>query len=465
MPINDGIYTELTFDDALTDIIDNAPDSIIFAPGNPPELVLANMFAEARVKVDTLIGETLAALMSPVGAMIDLQNPNNPRRLATKTIGTLKIVNTSGSPQTINPDTVFTASTGQQYIFGVSSLVLTAGGTGYASVTAVDAGIGGNIPANRTFTAAGYSDLTITNPVMWSNGCDAESDARYYQRVTLAKTEYGSQVSSVAAENELKAIYPAARIYANKSVVAESTPVPVPGNGYNCVVMTPNGIYENVAVMSEIFTILSNRFEFVNSQNTGDARHVVMSGTVYVSAVPQSYYYTVAQNVEATITATINVRFTNGTHATERASQAVDFAAFFIERLMSYLSGVDGTTNVTYIDADDVSTVIPVTIAADLGAIDPIAPAFGIAAIRDLVSDASTRSITPQLIYDSTTVLELIMNPNVAGEPSVTMSLDSGGVTFIDFRADALFTDGTSWFDRSMSLDPSKISITVVDVS
>ena len=465
MPIENGIYTELTFDDALTDIINDAPDSIVFAPGNPPELVLANMFAEARVKVDTEIGNTLAALMSPVGSMIDLQNPNNPRRQATATIGTLKIVNTSGSPQTINPDTLFTASTGQQYAFGMSSLVIAAGGTGYASVTAVTPGIGGNIPANRVFTAAGYSDLTITNPVMWSNGCDAESDARYYQRVTLAKTEYGSQVTSVAAENELKKIYPAARIYANKSVVAEEHPVPVPGNGYNCVVMTPNGIYENAAIMADIFTILSNRFEFVNSQNVGDARHVVMSGTVYVSEVPQAYYFTVAQNIDATITATINVRFVNGTHATERVSQAVDFATFFIRRLMSYLSGVDGTTNITFIDADDVSTVIPVAIAADPGAIDPIAPAFGIAAIRDLVSDASTRSLTPQLIYDSTTALTLTMNPNVSGESSVTMSLDSGGITFIDFRADALFSDNTSWFDRSMTLDPAQISITVRDVS
>lgn len=465
MPIVNGVYTPLTLADALSNIIDNAPDSIVFAPGNPPELVLANMFAEARVEVDTDIGETLAALMSPVGTMIDLQNPNNPRRPATKTIGTLKIVNTSGDPQTINPNTVFTSSTGQQYEFGVSSIVITAGGTGYAEVTAVDAGIAGNIPAGRTFTAAGYSDLTITNPVIWSNGCDAETDARYYLRVTLAKTEYGSQVSSVAAETELKAIYPAAHIYANKSVVALSTPIPVPGNGYNCVVMTPNGIYENVAVMSQIFTILANRFEFVNSQNTGDARHVVKSGTIYVSAVPQAYYYTVAQNVDATLIVTINVRFINGTDQTERASQAVDFATFFIQRLMSYLSGVEGTTNITFVSDEYTSIVTPVTIAADLGSVYPIAPAFGISAIRDLVSDASTRSITPQLIYDSTPSLSLVMDPEVSGESTVTMSLNPADTQFIDFKADALFSDSSSWFDRFMSLDPAKITITVVDVS
>ena len=80
MPIENGIYTELTFEDALETIMDNAPASIVFSPGNPPELILANMFAQGDVNVDRFIGETLAAMMSPVGANIDLLNPNNPRR-------------------------------------------------------------------------------------------------------------------------------------------------------------------------------------------------------------------------------------------------------------------------------------------------------------------------------------------------------------------------------------------------
>ena len=108
MGIINGVYTELTFSDALADVIDNAPSSLVFAPGNPPELVLANMFAEANVKVDTTIGETLAALMSPVGAMIDLQNPNNPRNPAIATVGTLKLTNSSGSTVVVAPNTIFT---------------------------------------------------------------------------------------------------------------------------------------------------------------------------------------------------------------------------------------------------------------------------------------------------------------------------------------------------------------------
>lgn len=464
MPIQNGVYTELTFADALADVIDNAPASLVFAPGNPPELVLANMFAEANVKVDTAIGETLAALMSPVGAMIDLQNPNNPRKAAIATQGTIKLTNATGAPIVVSPNTVFTAGTGQQYAMGTSSVTVAAsGGISYISVTCTVAGIAGNIPALQTFTASGYS-LTITNPLTWTNGADAETDSKYLRRATLAKTEYGSQVTSVAAETELKEVYTAAHIYTNKGSTALAAPVVVPGNGYNCIVMTPNGIYENVSVMSQIFTILSQRFEFVNAQNVGDARHIVKSGTVYVSDVPQSYYYTVAQNVSAVLTAVIHVRFSTGTNITERISQSVDFATYFIERLMSFLSGVGGSTNITFTSDTAVDTVTAVTIAADAGSTDPIAPAFGIAAIRDLVSDASTRPLTPQLMYDSTPTLSLIMDPGVSGEATKTMNL-SGGIQFIDFKADALFSDNTSWYDRFMALDPTKIHVTVVDVS
>ena len=64
MPITNGIYTELTFDDALKNIVDDAPASIVFSPGNPPELVLANMFAQGEALSDQFIGETLATMMT-----------------------------------------------------------------------------------------------------------------------------------------------------------------------------------------------------------------------------------------------------------------------------------------------------------------------------------------------------------------------------------------------------------------
>ena len=470
MPIVNGIYTELDLSDALSAVIASAPSSIVFSPGNPPELVLANMFAENNVLVDAYIGETLAALMSPVGAMIDLQNPNNPRNAAIATIGILKLSQSTGSSIAVPANTVFTASTGQQYTNGASAFTLASGTPYYAQVTCTVTGIGGNIPAGLTFTAAGLSSVTITNPITWTNGADAETDAQYLQRTILEKTEYGSQMASVAVEQALKKIYTAARMYVNSSVNASVSPIPVPGNGYNCVVLTPNGVLENAAIMASIFTTLSTYLEFVNSQNVnsknsgGNITHQVLGGTVYDADEPQSYYYTAAQNVTATIAAVINVRFAVGTDATERLSQSVDFATYFINRLMSFFSGVAGTTNITFTSDQYVNTVTAVSIAASSGSIDPIAPQFGMSEMNALVSDSTTRNLTPQLLYDSTATLSLTLNPNVTGESSVNMTLTSTK-QFINFRTDTLFSDSTSWFDRFMSLNPANISVTVVDIS
>ena len=68
MPITNGVYSALTFNDALEAVMAAAPASIKFSPGNPPELVLANMFAQADVLLDQSNGQLLAAMMSPVGS-------------------------------------------------------------------------------------------------------------------------------------------------------------------------------------------------------------------------------------------------------------------------------------------------------------------------------------------------------------------------------------------------------------
>ena len=75
--------------------------------------------------------------------------------------------------------------------------------------------------------------------------------------------------------------------------------------------------------------------------------------------------------------------------------------------------------------------------------------------------DIDTISDTPQILYDSVDVLSMIIDPGVVGESAVTLSLDSGATKFIDFKKDALFTDSSSWFDRYLFIDPSKITITV----
>lgn len=469
MPLVNGVFVPLTFDDALAQIIDNAPASIKFAPGNPPELILANMFAQADLLADNANGALLAALMTPTGSLIDLQNPNNPRRGVIKTTGYLELKNYTGAAIVVNANTVFTASSGQTYTIGTTTVTVPAAvdeytpGVAYCVVTAVIGGAGGNIPSGRTFTASGL-DLTITNPLPWLNGADRESDALYLNRVTQEKTEYGAQVASVAAETELKKYFNAARISANRSPAALYTPVPVPGNGYNAVVRTPNGTLSTAIETAQIFEVLARHFEFVNSQSTGDSRHAVLSGTVYISGVPQNFYFTVAQEATLTFSAKIYVRFAPFTAREEKISQATDFAANYIQRLMEFFSGVEGTSNITFVEDEYSDVVTPVTFAANPGTTDPIAPVFSAAQVRDLAADFATLKQTPQLFYDSMPVFALELDPNVEYEAPVNMGFGEYERGFIDFLRDALFSDNTSWYDRYTFIDPAKVSITVQEI-
>ena len=467
MSIADGIYMELTFDDALATIIDSAPSTIVFSPGNPPELVLANMFAKGDVYTDQFIGETLAAMMSPVGANIDLLNPNNPRRGAVAASGYVLVSNSSPDAVAILSHTLVIASSGQTYTVGVSSFVIPGRGGGSGSGTAhifvvcIETGIGGNIPAGRTFTITGYADLSGVNTLPFLNGRVVESDAIYLNRVTAEKTEYGAQSGSVAVETALKAIYADARMYVNPTATALVVPVPVPASGYNVVVLVPNGTLATAEDIVQVFQILSERLEFINAQNLGDVRHVVMSGTIYTSEIPVSYFFTVAQPVVTALDVEINVRAASGAERVELIAQANSFATSFINRLISMFSGVNGTMTVTYSDGDGADVKTDIDIAGSATLAGSIAPAFGIATVQSLVCDIDTIADTPQILFDSVATLEMVINPGVGGEAAVTLSLDSGTVKFIDFKNDAHFSDSSSWFDRYLFIDPANVTIKV----
>ena len=461
MPITDGIYTELSFDDALTNVMNDAPASIVFSPGNPPELVLANMLAKGDVNEDQFIGETLASMMSPVGADIDLLNPNNPRNIATAASGYIYVTNSDPAAKAIALNTLVKASSGQEYTVGVSSFVIPGSGSAYIFVTCTETGIGGNIPAGRTFTVIGYTSLSGTNTLPFLNGVADENDAIYLNRVTSEKTEYGSQSGSVAVETELKRYYADARMYVNPTATALVIPVPVPASGYNLVVLVPNGVLSTAEDIAQIFQILSERLEFINAQNLGDTRHKVLSGTIYTSEIPVSYFFTVAQPVTTTLHAVINVRASSTADRTELITQANSFAASFVNRLIKLFAGVNGSMNVTYHDGVGADVVTALTVAGSQSLAGSIAPSFGIATINSLVCDIDTIANTPQILFDSVDTLTMAMNPNIGGEATITLSLASGYTKFIDFKKDALFSDSSSWFDRYLFIDPANVTITV----
>jgi len=344
----------------------------------------------------------------------------------------------------------------------VSSFVIPGSGSAYIFVTCTETGIGGNIPAGRTFTVAGYTDLSGENTLPFLNGAAAESDAAYLNRVTAEKTEYGSQGGSVAVETALKAIYADARMYVNPSATALTIPCPVPASGYNVVVLVPNGVLSVAEDLTQIFQILSERLEFINAQNLGDALHVVMSGTVYTSEIPVSYFFTVAQPVDTTLDVIINVRASSMAERSELITQANSFAALFINRLITRFSGINGTMTVTYSDGDGDDVKTDVDIAGSASLAGSIAPVFGIAMLQALVYDMDAISDTPQILFDSVDTLEMTIDPLEGGEAAVVLSLDSGMTKFIDFKNDALFSDGSSWYDRYLFIDPENVSIKIV---
>lgn len=383
MPVKNGVFTPLTLDTALSEIIADAPSSIVFAPGNPPELILANMFAQASVNIDENNGEIMALFMSPVGTMIDLMNPNNPRKDA--------------------------------------------------------------------ISASGY--VTVK-----------ESDAIYLNRITGEKTEYGTQNGSIAVETEIKKYYPDAFIYVNNTQTGLLTPVPVPANGYNLVVKTPSGILAGAAEISPIFKILSDRLEFVNSQNVGSTFHVVMSGSVLNAGVPLSYYFTVAQPVKTSLDITINIRASQNATTAELITQANDFAVYFINRLMQFLSGINGNTDITYDDGVNPPVVTTIAITGVNAQAGTIAPAFGVGTIQTLVNDLDTMSNTPNILFDSVPSMTVTIDPEVLGESPIVLEI-GGFKTFIDFENDALFSDYTSFYDRFTYIDPAEINVTLAVVA
>lgn len=459
MPIIDGVYVPLTLETALNRVIADAPASIVFSPGNPPELILANMFAQAAVYVDENEGELMALFMSPVGAMIAAMNPNNPRKTAIYASGYVTISNGTGADITVPINTVLTASNGSQYETTAAG-VIPHGGSLNVPITALVSGISANIASGQTFAITGFGTLTATNVLPILNGAAAESDAIYLNRITSEKTEYGTQNSSISVETEVKKYYPDAYMYVNNTGVSLSDPIPVPANGYNLVVKTPGGILADSYEIAKILEILSSRLEFINVQNVGSTLHTVLSGSVLTSGVPLSYYFTVAQSVETTIAMQINIKASNNATEPELISQANSFATAFLNRLVEMFSGVDGTTAVTYNDGVHTPTVTNIDISGTEVQSGTIAPQFGIGTIEALVNDLSTMKDTPQILFDEVYSMTFTIDPNVGGESPVVLEI-GGYTSFVDFKNDALFSDGTSFYDRFMYINPDNITITM----
>jgi hypothetical protein len=176
--------------------------------------------------------------------------------------------------------------------------------------------------------------------------------------------------------------------------------------------------------------------------------------------VPLSYYFTTAQAVDTTIDITIKIRASENATTAELITQANDFAVYFINRLMSMFSGINGNTDVVYDDGINSPVTTSIAISGTSAQSGTIAPQFGIGTIEAMVSDLDTMANTPLIIFDNVSTLNITVDPQVLGESPIVLSI-GGYTTFIDFKNDALFSDNTSFFDRFMFIDPAKISVTL----
>lgn len=456
-------YEALTSDAAQQIVLGAASAlGITVATGSVEEQISA-FFTQWLLAVDNTIGQSYALQIRPQGAFIDLQNPNVPRLAAKSATGYLQLTNSTASPILVSVNSIFTAANGNVYSTLINTVVVAANGQNVISVTSQVAKASQNLPANQTFTNS--LNLTATNPQPFTNGIDAETDTTYLARIITRQTNLSSVHATQTAQLELEQYYPAARIFVNNTANAMITPIPVPPSGITPVIKTPSGPAASALESQNAFQILANRFQFNNIYSVATFWHKVLSDVVYSGQLPQQFYYVPAQAVTPTITATLNVHFATNTDPTEKNTQAVAFASFFAQNLVNYFSGASGSANIIFtpLVGAPVNTAAAV-LASTTSFTDAIAPAFSIEQIRALVSDIIELPQTALLEYLSLASLQVLLDSGLAYENTYLLdAINPYGVKSIDFKSTALFSDGTSWFDRYIFIDPSKITITVVE--
>lgn len=465
-----GIFDVLTLDTAIKNQIALAAAAGITVASGSVESQFADLLAQNDVYLDTKEYQSYQLQFNPVGSDIDLQNPGTPRKPASISQGPLDFTNPTGSPIVVTANSIFTAPNGNTYTTATNTVAVAAsGGTAGITVFSVATGIAQNLPNGQSFTSS-YTGLLAVNPQPFTTGRNIETDTEYLTRIISLQTNNSSQQATNAATKELEVFYPAALFYVNNGANTLPDPVPVPPNGYIAIVKFPSGVTPNSAELQNAFQVIANRLEFGNAFRNSTALHPVLSGVVYTGNFPQTYYIVPAQVVRSIITCSVDVRFAPNVDSHEKGLLANAFAQFFAQNLISYFGGAAGNATAIFQEAGSpplypVST--PISVQAAIGIISPIAPAFSIEQVRALISDESELPSLPNFEYLSCTALQYVLNPLVGGQPNITLDINapSGGtVASVDFKRDALFTDYSGWYDRYIYLDPSLITINLLEV-
>lgn len=461
----DGKYTKLTLDEARTKVLAAAAAAGVDVPAGSVEDQIKEWLARTMVDIDSAMYAVTVKQFNPTGSDLDIQNPGFPRKPAAVSKGFLKVDNTDGVSAASYPEnTTFTAPNGLMYTNPGSILTVAAGEIGFLSVQSSETGANQNLPADQTFSG-GPSGPVITNPQPFTGGADIETDSDYFNRLVYYKSNNTSQQATVVARKELLDFYQDARIYVNSSNNGTSVPVPIPPQGLNCVIILDSGVNAGAEELQNAIGVLTRRFEFGNLNNQNSDLHPILQGSSYSGTFPQAWSISVGQAVDATVECQITVSFPPETLPEEKLSLVQAFCTQFVQRLVNLLTGAKGEFNFSF--TPDGDAPILDTLSVEASPTGPtLAPFVGIEAIRSLISGAITTGSQGGMNYLSCDQLNMELDPGEYEQNPVLLSIDApyeGSVATVDFVMDALFTDGTSWYDRYIFLDPSKISVSVVE--
>ncbi len=462
-----GKLTQLTLDQARTMVLADAAAAGVEVLAGSVEDQLKEWLARALVDSDAAMYAATVKQFNPTGSDLDIQNPGFPRKPASGASGFLKVDNSAGVDPVYFPEnSIFTAPNGLEYTNPDAVLTVAAGETGFVPAQSVDTGAETNLPADQEFTSDLAGDAIISNPQPFTGGAAIESDSDYFNRLTYYKSNNTSQQATVVAKKELLEYYQACALYVNSTNNGMTVPVPIPPQGLNCVILLDSGVNAPLVEIQAAINILTRRFEFGNLNNQNSSLHPILQGSSYSGVFPQSYSISVAQKVNATLDCEISVSFPPETLPEEKLSLVQSFCTQFVQRLVNLLSGAAGSYNFEF--TPDGDSPILDTLSVEASSTGPaIAPFISIEAIRSLISGASTTGSQGGMNFLSCENLTLELDPDEYEQTPVLLSIHApyeGSLSTVDFVMDALFTDGTSWYDRFLFLDPSRITVSAVEV-
>ena len=458
-----GKLTNISIDDARTIVLEDARLANISAPTGSVEYMISEWLSKVFLDIDNSVFLSIQKFLYPTGQDIDIQNPGISRLAPSKANGYIKIDNTDGEESfTLEINSIITASNGLNYSNTLEAITVEIGEIGYVYVEATETGANTNLPALQTFAAS----IPITNPQPLIGGRDLETDVEYSNRIIFLKTNFVSEQTSVAIVKNLLKFYLDARVYVNNSSNGLEAPVTIPAGGYNCVIIFPSGVNAPARELQRAVDTLVALAEFVGVNNVSTDFHPVVYGLVFTGDFPVAYSITPAQAVKTTINLEITVKFDSSIIEVEKTTLAERFANNFVNRLMATFYSTDGNYNFVFVPL--VGEVLEKEIAATgiVKSQNNIAPFVSIEALRSIIYDQSDSNSIKGLQYRECTNLTCEFDPLVEGENSVTLSIHApyeGTLISVDFARDALFSDNTSWYDRFIVLDPSLITVTLVE--